>query len=173
MSKAAKISTYRNRQIRELPKSAGLPLTTVVNITQPTPGIRWRYIGRAMPARKMQASRWANTFSITEDTPEARRAALQGYIMQLNGSGLIYHVADLRGDALGCWCHPKPCHGDCLAILANALRCHGGECPNCGNAVKSSPMARNEPGIFAEYWRCPGCGCWDFVDLGRLELLPP
>ena len=26
---------------------------------------------------------------------------------------------ELRGKVLGCWCKPKPCHGDVLAKIAN------------------------------------------------------
>jgi hypothetical protein len=26
---------------------------------------------------------------------------------------------ELRGKRLGCWCAPKPCHGDILARIAN------------------------------------------------------
>jgi Domain of unknown function (DUF4326) len=28
---------------------------------------------------------------------------------------------ELKGKVLGCWCHPKPCHGDVLARIANNL----------------------------------------------------
>ena len=28
-------------------------------------------------------------------------------------------VRELRGRVLGCWCAPKPCHGDVLAAIAN------------------------------------------------------
>jgi len=26
---------------------------------------------------------------------------------------------ELKGKVLGCWCHPKECHGDVLARIAN------------------------------------------------------
>jgi hypothetical protein len=28
---------------------------------------------------------------------------------------------ELRGKILGCWCAPKPCHGDVLLEVANGL----------------------------------------------------
>jgi Domain of unknown function (DUF4326) len=33
---------------------------------------------------------------------------------------LMGALGELRGKVLGCWCSPKPCHGDVLARLANA-----------------------------------------------------
>lgn len=32
---------------------------------------------------------------------------------------LMRDLPELRGKVLGCWCHPKPCHGDVLLRLAN------------------------------------------------------
>lgn len=154
------------------PKPTTAPPATVVNIMTSPPGIRWRYIGRAMPSKGLTASRWANTFKIQHDTPEARHAALSAYLFRLQATGLFYHVAELRGEALGCFCHPKPCHGDILAKLANVLRFHGSPCPQCSHPVKSSPMQRKEPGRLAEYWRCPSCMLFGFDERGTVALLP-
>lgn len=167
----AKVTYSRAQQIKEPPRIVAAAPTTVVNV-KTAEGQRWRYIGRALPAKKLPASRWANTFKIEKDTPENRRAALAAYLCQLQTTGLFYHVADLRSEVLGCWCAPKPCHGHVLATLADCLKHHGGKCPNCGTAVKSSPMQRREPGHLAEYWRCPQCKCWGFQDIGLVKLLP-
>jgi hypothetical protein len=32
---------------------------------------------------------------------------------------LINQVSELKGKILGCWCKPKPCHGDILVELAD------------------------------------------------------
>lgn len=32
---------------------------------------------------------------------------------------LMKEIPSLKGKTLGCWCHPKPCHGDVLAELAD------------------------------------------------------
>jgi hypothetical protein len=32
---------------------------------------------------------------------------------------LMARLGELRGKVLGCWCHPKACHGDVLARLAD------------------------------------------------------
>lgn len=143
----------------------------VVNILTTTAG-KWRYIGRAMPSKGLNASRWANTFRIEKDTPEARADALKAYLFRLHATGLFYHVAELRGEALGCFCHPKACHGDILATLANSLQYHGARCPDCGAKVKSSPMQRKEAFRLAEYWRCPSCHAYGFEEIGTVQLLP-
>lgn len=41
-------------------------------------------------------------------------------------------VMALRGKVLGCWCSPKPCHGDVLLEIANSLvsGCPYGCCSN-------------------------------------------
>jgi hypothetical protein len=35
-----------------------------------------------------------------------------------NHPELLAQVHELKGKVLGCWCNPKPCHGDVLAELA-------------------------------------------------------
>ncbi len=73
---------------------------------------------------------------------------------------------------LGCWCHPKPCHGHVLATLADALHFHGSPCPACTQPLSSSPMFTNEPQHVTEYWRCAACRAYGFQPRGRLQLLP-
>ena len=53
----------------------------------------------------------------------------------------IDRLADLRGKRLGCWCAPKPCHGDVLVELVNALPMLAGSvshAPGRCSAVASS-----------------------------------
>ena len=65
------------------------------------------YIGRP--------SKWGNPFVIGPDG--TREEVIQKYEAYIKSSGL--DVSELRGKILGCWCSPKPCHGDVLARLAN------------------------------------------------------
>jgi hypothetical protein len=40
----------------------------------------------------------------------------------LENEALMAALGELRGLVLGCWCAPRPCHGDVLVRLANADR---------------------------------------------------
>lgn len=70
------------------------------------------YIGRP--------SKWGNPFVIGKDG--TREEVIEKYrqwlvpILEEHGVGPI---AELKGKTLGCWCAPKPCHGDVLLELAN------------------------------------------------------
>lgn len=76
------------------------------------------YIGRP--------SKWGNPFSHKERTRAAFRTATreeairlyEGYVR--NQPQLLADLYELRGKTLGCWCSPRPCHGDVLARLADA-----------------------------------------------------
>ena len=63
------------------------------------------YIGRP--------SKWGNPFTIGKDG--TRDEVIAKYRVHLHESGLIADIEELRGKTLGCWCAPKPCHGDVLA----------------------------------------------------------
>ncbi len=73
------------------------------------------YIGRP--------SKWGNPFSHREETSAefkvgSRAEAIQKYEEWiLNQPHLIADLRELRGKVLGCWCNPKPCHGNVLAKL--------------------------------------------------------
>ena len=69
------------------------------------------YIGRP--------SKWGNPFQLGRDGD--RLSVIQKYKIFLRGNpSLLSQVSTLRGKTLGCWCSPKPCHGDVLAELADA-----------------------------------------------------
>lgn len=76
------------------------------------------YIGRP--------SIWGNPFSHLDDTlaqfrVATREEAIEAYEEWINQRpDLLSLLPDLRGKVLGCWCAPKPCHGDVLVRLANA-----------------------------------------------------
>jgi hypothetical protein len=71
------------------------------------------YIGRP--------SKWGNPFQTGKDgTREEVIKKYKAWILeQLDLLKAI--VPELKGKILGCWCHPKPCHGDILAMLADTI----------------------------------------------------
>ena len=76
------------------------------------------YIGRP--------SKWGNPFSHlptsgAEIKVDSREEAIACYEEWLRQNPQVVEEAkvELRGKVLGCWCHPKPCHGDVLARLVN------------------------------------------------------
>lgn len=90
--------------------------TTVVHVSQPHDV----FIGRG--------GKWGNPFRITRAMDRA--AVIAKYKEWLpTQSHLMAALHELRGQRLGCFCAPQPCHGDVLAALANALT---EPCPACG-----------------------------------------
>ena len=68
------------------------------------------YIGRP--------SKWGNPFVVGKDG--TREEVIEKYINWLESRPeLLNSIYELKGKTLGCWCHPKACHGDILAELAN------------------------------------------------------
>ena len=43
------------------------------------------------------------------------------YIENFENTRLMEKIPELKGMALGCWCHPKRCHGHFLADLINRI----------------------------------------------------
>ena len=52
---------------------------------------------------------------------DTREIAIDQYEKYLYDCGLWLDLPELKGRDLICWCKPKPCHGDVLLKLANAL----------------------------------------------------
>lgn len=75
------------------------------------------YIGRP--------SKWGNPFSHLPGTKamyqvDTREDAIQMYEEWIKTQPeLMNAIWELKGKVLGCWCSPKPCHGDVLMRLAN------------------------------------------------------
>ena len=68
------------------------------------------YIGRP--------SKWGNPFTIGKDG--SREEVILKYINWLEQQpDLLSEISELKGKVLGCWCHPKACHGDILAEIAD------------------------------------------------------
>jgi len=69
------------------------------------------YIGRP--------SKWGNPFVVGKHGQRGECIALyEGWLRR--NAALIEALDELRGLVLGCWCAPRPCHGDVLVWLANA-----------------------------------------------------
>lgn len=61
-------------------------------------------------------AKWGNPFKIGTDG--TRSEVIEKYRNWLmTQPHLIADLEELRGKRLGCWCHPKPCHGDVLVEL--------------------------------------------------------
>lgn len=74
------------------------------------------YIGRP--------SKWGNPFSHIKGKSAAiyltttREEAIQKYEEWIKTQpDLMAALPELKGKVLGCWCSPKPCHGDILITL--------------------------------------------------------
>lgn len=67
------------------------------------------YIGRP--------SEWGNPYS---EKQYGRNKCIQMYLVYLlRHPKVLKEVKTLRGKVLGCWCRPKKCHGDILAMIAD------------------------------------------------------
>ncbi len=81
------------------------------------------YVGRAMHARGLAESPYANPFPITKT--ETRRKVLLDYIehfiAQVSANNTDFRpevLSRLAGKRLGCWCAPEPCHAELVSIAA-------------------------------------------------------
>ena len=71
------------------------------------------YIGRP--------SKWGNPFLIGKDG--TREEVIAKYESWIREQGLLMlEIGELEGKILGCWCAPKPCHGDILLKLLQEFR---------------------------------------------------
>jgi hypothetical protein len=73
------------------------------------------YIGRP--------SMWGNPYPVPkfydrEADPDRILARYEAHVR--SRPELMAALPELRGKVLGCWCAPKPCHGDVLLRMANA-----------------------------------------------------
>lgn len=69
-------------------------------------------------------SPWANLYKVGRDG--SRADVLLRYESDLRlrlavDADLRRELAALRGKTLGCWCYPKPCHGDVLVQVCREL----------------------------------------------------
>lgn len=77
------------------------------------------YIGRP--------SRWGNPYShkdgtLAEFKVSSRNEAVDKFEQYLlNNKELLDALPELKNKVLGCWCHPKRCHGDVLKKYIDRL----------------------------------------------------
>lgn len=84
--------------------------TKVVNVNRDQYDV---YIGRG--------SIWGNPFRIGVDG--SRKEVIEKYRDYLyNNDYLISRLNEIKGKRLGCYCKPKPCHGDVLIDLVEKRR---------------------------------------------------
>jgi uncharacterized protein DUF4326 len=81
------------------------------------------YIGRkiTMGGWNLSASMWANPYKVgTDGELDEVLCHYESYIRKkLHKPKYQEALSTLRGKRLGCWCHPKPCHGDILVKILN------------------------------------------------------
>jgi hypothetical protein len=78
------------------------------------------YIGRAVMygGWNLTKSKWANPFKVGQKgmkTPKHVAAAYEKHVR--DNKNLMESLQELTGKRLGCWCYPKPCHGNVLIKL--------------------------------------------------------
>lgn len=65
-------------------------------------------------------SKWGNPFVL--DVDGDRQTVINRYAGYLHSRpDLLAALPELRGKTLGCFCAPKPCHGDVLADLVELI----------------------------------------------------
>ena len=76
--------------------------------------VHWRHEPYDIDIRR--PAKWGNPFQIGVDgtRSEVIEKFRQWIITQPQ---LMNDLEELRGKRLGCWCYPKPCHGDVLLDL--------------------------------------------------------
>lgn len=69
-----------------------------------------------------RTTRYGNPFPISRN--RTREQAIEEYRKYLDRNPALIRLAkqELRGKVLGCWCAPKPCHGDVLLEIANGCQ---------------------------------------------------
>ena len=76
------------------------------------------YIGRAVPEHGIDGSKWRNPFVMTNESDAERERVINAYRKWvITQPELMSSLEELRNQRLGCWCVPKPCHGDVLVEL--------------------------------------------------------
>lgn len=80
------------------------------------------YIGRAcnMGGWNLPRSPFANPYPTK--ISGSHEASVRLYIDHIYREGLVYKIEKLRGLTLGCWCKPKPCHGDILLAFLHLTK---------------------------------------------------
>lgn len=88
-------------------------------LCQPTRVVHWKHEEYDVDIRRPR--KWGNPFQIGVDG--TRSEVIRKYReWLLTQPLLIADIEELRGKRLGCWCYPKPCHGDVLIEMLEQLQ---------------------------------------------------
>ncbi len=119
-----------------------------------------------------RSTEWGNPFRIGRDGD--RGAVLDQYRRWVLGrSDLLRELPRLAGRRLGCWCAPRPCHGDVLAELVCRLFAElplvgpGAPCPWCGRDDLTTDSTEGVHCLRCDRlaWRSVGSGVIERADL--------
>ncbi|MDX0831238.1 DUF4326 domain-containing protein [Sinorhizobium medicae] len=67
-----------------------------------------------------RSTAWGNPFTMTREAERNRVCDQYESAIRANPE-LMTRVPSLKGKLLLCWCHPRRCHGDTLAMMANGV----------------------------------------------------
>lgn len=76
--------------------------------------VHWRNESYDIDIRR--PAKWGNPFIIGEDGTRSE-VIRKFHDWVIEQPELMGSLSELKGKRLGCWCHPKPCHGDVLIEL--------------------------------------------------------
>lgn len=80
--------------------------------------VHWKHSSFDVDIRR--PAKWGNPFIIGVDG--TRKEVIEKYRKWLLANPeLLADIEELRGKILGCWCYPKPCHGDVIIEILNDL----------------------------------------------------
>ena len=83
------------------------------------------YIGREVKRGgwNLKASCWGNPYCLGKNGMTTIQDVLTAYEAHVRASPhLMSKLPTLKGKRLGCWCYPKPCHGNVLLKLIKELQ---------------------------------------------------
>ena len=99
--------------------------TTVVRLRRQKDGTILQdcdvYIGRqcTMGGWNLKQSKWHNPFKVGRDCKTVEECVAKYEAHVRSKPELMASLPELRSKRCGCWCKPKPCHGDVLVKLVN------------------------------------------------------
>lgn len=65
--------------------------------------------------KQVSHQHWHNPYPVKQ----YQEQAIPLFEQYIRSSLLMNEIEELRGKRLGCWCSPKPCHGDVLVKILN------------------------------------------------------
>lgn len=103
-------------------------------------------------------SKWGNPFPIAGSSrADAIRQFAAWFYAPEQAPLRADAVAELTDKVLGCWCKPKDCHCDVIAVFVNSYdptQETWNTCPDCGRRWKDLVAT---PGLLHRTRRCPPC----------------